>query len=174
MSVLDMRLLPDLIIRQEAKPVTTIDQALETLVGNMTDTMRAAGGIGLAGNQVGFLKRLVVIQLPDEDVRVLVNPEIIERKGEREVDEGCLSIPGYRGKVKRSARVKAKWSDLEGNLVELEADGLLAQVLEHETDHINGILYVDHLVSEDSLRKLTDAEVSDDDNESQEETKGKK
>jgi peptide deformylase len=135
--------------------------------------MRAAGGVGLAGNQVGFLKRLVVIELPDEDVRVLVNPEIIEREGEREVDEGCLSIPGYRGKVNRSERVKAKWSDLEGNLVELEADGLLAQALEHETDHINGILYVDHLISKDSFWKITDAESSGD-NESQEENAGSK
>lgn len=173
MSVLEMRLLPDPIIRQKAKPVAVVDQAIEALISNMTDTMRAAGGVGLAGNQVGFLKRLVVIELPDEDVRVLVNPEIIEREGEREVDEGCLSIPGYRGKVNRSERVKARWSDLEGNLTEIDAEGLLAQALEHETDHINGILYVDHLISKDSFWKITDTESSGD-NESQEESAGSK
>ena len=129
----------------------------------MVDTMRAAGGVGLAANQVGELRRLIVIQLPDEDeARIYINPEISRRKGEREVDEGCLSHPGYRARVNRSltvrlshpgyrARVNRSLTVRFGALdhaeteVRIDAEGLLAQAMEHEVDHLDGILYLDHL-----------------------------
>ena len=112
----------------------------------MVDTMRAAGGVGLAANQVGELRRLIVIQLPDEDeARIYINPEISRRKGEREVDEGCLSHPGYRARVNRSLTVRFGALDHAETEVRIDAEGLLAQAMEHEVDHLDGILYLDHL-----------------------------
>ena len=103
---------------------------------------------------MGVLQRVIVIQLPeDEEPRVFINPEIVRRDGEREVEEGCLSIPGYRGLVKRSVRVRAKGLDRNGRAVRVNADELLAQALEHEIDHLNGTLYIDHLVERDQLWK---------------------
>ena len=121
----------------------------------MIDTMRDAHGVGLAANQVGVLKKIVVIEIPDEDlVRILINPEIIRREGERLVDEGCLSIPGYRGELLRSVKVRVRALDRYGKSIRIKAEGLLSQALEHETDHINGILYIDHLKSHENLWKL--------------------
>ena len=120
----------------------------------MIETMQNAYGVGLAGNQVGVLQRVIVIQLPeDEEPRVFINPQIVRRDGEREVEEGCLSIPGYRGLVKRSVNVRAKGLDRNGRVVRVNADELLAQALEHEIDHLNGTLYIDHLVDRDQLWK---------------------
>jgi peptide deformylase len=142
-------------LRQKARRVTKIDDALQKLIDDMIDTMRAASGVGLAANQVGVLQRIVVIEIPDEEeVLVLINPEITRREGERLVEEGCLSIPGYRGELTRSLKVRARALDRDGNAVRIRADGLLAQALEHETDHINGTLYIDHLESSDKLWKL--------------------
>ena len=118
--------------------------------------MHAEQGVGLAANQVGSLQKVAVIQLPDwDEPLVLINPEIVKREGEREVVEGCLSIPGYRGMVKRSEKVRARALGLDGKVIRINAEGLLAQALEHETGHLNGSLYVDHLVSADQLWKLT-------------------
>jgi peptide deformylase len=112
----------------------------------MIDTLGNAEGLGLAANQVGILRRVIVIRLPEEDEpRVYVNPEILHLEGEREVKEGCLSVPGYHAFVTRAIWVKAKALDRSSRLVRLKADGLLAQALEHEIDHLNGILYLDHL-----------------------------
>ena len=109
----------------------------------MVETMHYAEGVGIAGNQVGVLQKIAIIQLPeDEEPRILINPEITHREGEREVEEGCLSIPGYRGLVRRSVVVKAKALDINGKQVRIKAQDLLAQALEHETDHLNGILYI--------------------------------
>ena len=103
MSVLNIRTLPDSVLREKAKKVTLFNESLQNLIEDMIDTMRYANGVGLAGNQVGVLLRVVVIEIPDEEeVRVLINPEIIKVEGERTVDEGCLSIPGYRGELTRS------------------------------------------------------------------------
>ena len=155
MSVLNLRTLPDPVLRQKARRVTRFDDALQKLIDDMIDTMRAANGVGLAANQVGVLQRVVVIEIPEEEVvRVLINPEITRREGERVVDEGCLSIPGYRGELTRSLKVRARALDRDGNTVRIRAEGLLAQALEHETDHINGTLYIDHLESSDKLWKL--------------------
>ena len=121
----------------------------------MVETMHSENGVGLAANQVGSLQKVAVIQLPDwDEPMILINPEIVRREGEREVEEGCLSIPGYRGTVKRSERVRARALDLNGKVVRIRAEGLLAQALEHETDHLNGILYIDRLVSQDTLHRV--------------------
>ena len=155
MTVLNLRTLPDPVLRQKARRVTKIDAALQKLIDDMIDTMRAASGVGLAANQVGVLQRIVVIEIPEEEeVLVLINPEITRREGERLVEEGCLSIPGYRGELTRSLKVRARALDRDGNMMRIKAEGLLAQALEHETDHINGTLYIDHLESSEKLWKL--------------------
>lgn len=156
MSVLPMRYLPDPILRQQAKKVGKVPPNFKKYTDDMIETMHAEQGVGLAANQVGSLQKVAVIQLPDwEEALVLINPEIVRREGGREVEEGCLSIPGYRGLVKRSERVRARALDLNGKVIRIKAEGLLAQALEHETDHLNGILYIDRLVSRASLWKLT-------------------
>jgi peptide deformylase len=158
-SVLNIRILPDQILRKKAKKVTQFDEQLQKLIEDMIETMRYANGVGLAANQIGVLQRVVVIEIPDENrVRVLINPEIIKIEGEREVDEGCLSIPGYRGELTRSVKVRVKALDRSGKPLRIRAEGLLAQALEHETDHINGILYIDHLISHEHLWKLENDE----------------
>jgi peptide deformylase len=96
----------------------------------------------------------MVIQIPEEEVIALINPEIVKRTGERLVEEGCLSVPGYRGEIKRSLSVTVKGRDRQGREARLKAEGLLAQALEHEIDHLNGVLYVDHLESRDKLYRI--------------------
>ncbi len=158
--MLNIRILPDPVLRQKARKVSKIDNSTQKLIDDMIDTMRAANGVGLAANQVGILQRIVVIEIPEEEeVRVLINPEITRREGERDVDEGCLSIPGYRGELTRSIKVGVRALDRNGKTVRIKAEGLLAQALEHETDHINGTLYIDHLQSSDHLWRLSPQEV---------------
>ena len=155
MSLLKMRILPDPILRQQAKKIRKIPSNFPKYTADMVETMHAEHGVGLAANQVGSLQKVAVIQLPEwEEPIVLINPEIIRREGEREVEEGCLSIPGYRGTVKRSEKVRARAIGLDGKVIRIKAEGLLAQALEHETDHLNGILYINHLTSPDSLNKI--------------------
>ena len=156
MSLLTMRIVPDRVLREKAKKIGKIPQVLTQYIADMVETMHAEQGVGLAANQVGSLQKVAVIQLPDwDEPLVLINPEIVGREGEREVEEGCLSIPGYRGTVKRSETVRARALDLNGKVVRIRAEGLLAQALEHEIDHLNGVLYIDHLVSRESLWKIT-------------------
>ena len=154
MSVLEMHIVPDPILRERAKRVGPITPAVQRLIDDMIETMGDAQGVGLAANQVGVLRRVIVIQLPeDEAPRVFINPEIVRREGEREVEEGCLSIPGYRGLVTRSVKVRAKGLDRSGRVIRVNAEELLAQALEHEIDHLNGALYIDRLVDRDKLWK---------------------
>ena len=167
MAILNMRLVPDPILRRQAKKIGKILPSLKKLAADMVDTMHSHHGVGLAANQVGSLQKVVVIQTPDMDEPlVLVNPEITRREGEREVVEGCLSLPGYRGMVRRSVKVRARALGLDGKLIRLNAEELLAQALEHETDHLNGVLFIDHLVSPDSLWKISD-EPQDDEEEAE-------
>ena len=155
MARLGMRHVPDPILRRRTRKVGKIPPKMKQFTDDMIETMHAELGVGLAANQVGSLQRVAVIQLPDwEEALVLINPEIIRREGEREVEEGCLSIPGYRGVVKRSVSVRARAIGLDGKVIRIKADGLLAQALEHETGHLNGSLYIDHLVSPDSFYKI--------------------
>ena len=155
MAVLKLTLSPDPLLRRRTRWVKQIDSSIHKIIDDMIETMQAERGVGLAANQVGIPLRLAVIQPePDDEPIVLVNPEIVRRKGEREVVEGCLSIPGYRGSVRRSVRVRAKALDRNGKEFRIKAEGdVLAQVLEHETDHLNGVLYTDHLVN-DQLRPV--------------------
>ena len=155
MAILPIIEFPDAILRQRAKKVKKIDASVLRLAEDLIDTMRDAGGVGLAANQVGALRRVIVIQLPEEEeARIYVNPEVVHREGEREVEEGCLSVPGYKAIVVRAIWVKAKALDESSRLVRLKADGILAQALEHEIDHLNGILYMDHLERHQQLVKV--------------------
>ncbi len=155
MAVLTIRALPNSVLRQRAKRVREIDVSIQRLVDDLLETMHHASGVGLAAPQVGVPLRVAVIQLSEEDEPlVLVNPQVVKRSGEREVEEGCLSIPGYRGEIKRSVSITVKGRDRKGKEVRVKATELLAQALEHEIDHLNGVLYVDHLESRDKLFKL--------------------
>ena len=156
MAILEMRILPDPILRRKAIKIAKITPKLKKLVENMVDTMRDQSGVGLAANQVGSLQKVAVIETPDmEEPMVLINPEIMKTEGERQVTEGCLSVPGWRGTVNRSEKVRVKAMGLDGKTYRLNAEDLLAQALEHETDHLNGILYIDRLVSREQLWKIT-------------------
>lgn len=161
MAILPIRSLGDPILRRKTRRVKVFDQSLRRLVDDMVETMRDANGVGLAANQVGVPLRLCVIEIPDhESIITLVNPEIIRREGTRELEEGCLSIRGYRGSVLRSAKVRVRASDLAGKPMRIKAeDNLLAQAIEHEIDHLNGVLYTERLVSPESIWKLTDEAV---------------
>lgn len=154
MSLLPILELPHPILRKRARKVRRVDKKLLKLAYDMVDTMEYAGGVGLAANQVGKLQRLIVIRLPEEEARIYINPEILKREGEREVEEGCLSVPGYKGFITRSVWVRFGAIDHESVTVKFKAEELLAQALEHEVDHLNGILYLDHLESHDDLIKI--------------------
>jgi peptide deformylase len=160
MSARPICILPEAILRKKAKKVSDIGKSVQRLIDDMIDTMRAASGVGLAAPQVGVPLRIVVIEIPGEEVITLINPEIIKRDGERVVEEGCLSIPGYRGEVKRSQWVKVKAQDRTGKALRLKGVELLGQVLEHEIDHLNGVLYIDRIESPDCLHKITAEETS--------------
>ena len=156
MAVIEIRTLPDPVLRQKAQRVANIDASIQGLIDDMIDTMRATHGVGLAAPQIGVSLRIAVIELPEEGVITLINPEVIKRQGEYVVDEACLSVPGYQGEIKRSVTVKIKAQDRQGKEFRLKGEGLLAQALEHETDHLNGLLYVDHVESPEKLQKLTE------------------
>jgi peptide deformylase len=152
MAVLQIRTLPDPILRQKAKRVTRIDNSVQKLIDDMIDTLRAdPNRAGVAAPQVGVLLRIAVIELPEQELITLINPEMVKKEGERIVQEGCLSIPGYFGEIKRAETVKVKAKDRHGKQFRLKAEGLLAQALEQEIEHLDGVLYIDHLESEQKL-----------------------
>jgi peptide deformylase len=155
MAVLEIRTLPDPVLRRKAKRVTTIDGSIQQLIDDMIDTLRAVHGAGLAAPQIGVSLRIAVIEIPEKEVITLINPEIVRREGVRVVEEGCLSYPGYYGEIERSEVVKVKAQNRQGKQFRLKGEELLAQALEHETDHLNGILYIDHVESPDKLWKVT-------------------
>ena len=150
---------PDPVLRRKAKRVSHVDESLNRLIDDMIDTMYQASGAGLAAPQVGVSLKIAVIGIPEEEIVVLINPEVVKKSGERLVIEGCLSIPGYRGEIKRAEKVTVKALDRNGKAFRIKADDLLAEVLEHEIDHLNGVLYIDLLESPDKLEKI---EVSED------------
>jgi peptide deformylase len=154
MAVLPIFTVPEPVLRQKSKRVKAIDGSVQRLVDNMIETMHSASGVGLAAPQLGVPLRVIVIGLPGEENMVLINPEIVRRTGERWVTEGCLSIPGYFGELKRAQSVRVKGRDLSGKEKRIKAEELLAQALEHEIDHLNGVLYIDHLESADKLHKI--------------------
>lgn len=161
MAVLPIRVAGDPILRQKTRRVKVIDASIQRLVDDMIETMRAAPGVGLAAPQVGSPLRIAVIGIPEQEVIVLVNPEIVRRSGERRVEEGCLSVPGYVAEINRSQSVAVKALDRHGRSLRIKAkDDLLAQALEHEVDHLNGVLYIDYLESMEQLVKLEPGELA--------------
>ena len=151
MALRQIRIYPDPVLRNKTSRVEKIDSALDRLIEDMVETMHAAPGVGLAANQVGVSIQLAVIDLSareDEDqhpLLVIINPEILSMEGSVVEEEGCLSIPDYAEKVKRAARVKVRAQDRKGMVFEIEAEGLMAKALQHEIDHLNGLLFIDRL-----------------------------
>ena len=150
MAVREILILPDKRLRKVSEPVKKIDAGIRKLVDDMLETMYDAPGIGLAAIQIGISKRVVTMDLAKKEEpknpQVFINPEIVWSSDEKAVyEEGCLSIPEIYSDVERPAQVKVKYLDLEGELHEIEANGLLSTCLQHEVDHLNGILFIDHL-----------------------------
>jgi peptide deformylase len=151
MAVREILILPDKRLRLVCEPVKTIDREIKTLVADMFDTMYDAPGIGLAAIQVGVPRRVVTMDLAkkedeEKQPRVFINPEILWKSEEKAIyEEGCLSIPEFYEEVERPAQVRVKYLDLEGREQEVEASGLLATCLQHEIDHLNGVLFIDHI-----------------------------
>jgi peptide deformylase len=145
--MLEVRLLGDPVLRQRADEVERFDDELRRLAEEMLETMYESEGIGLAGPQVGVLKRLFVMDVREEgsQAQVLVNPVLVEAEGAERGEEGCLSLPGLIGTVERAARIVMEAQDLDGNPIRVEATGLEARCMLHETDHLDGILFIDRL-----------------------------
>jgi peptide deformylase len=150
MAVRDILILPDKRLRLKSEPVKSVDREIKTLVDDMFETMYDAPGIGLAAIQVGVAKRVITMDLSKkegpQEPRVFINPEITWQSGEKATyEEGCLSIPEFYEDVERPAQLRVKFLDGEGKHQELEASGLLATCLQHEIDHLNGVLFIDHI-----------------------------
>jgi peptide deformylase len=155
MAILPIRKLPDPILREKAKRIKNVDRSITKLAKDMIETMQAASGAGLAGPQVGVPLRIVVIGVPEKEPLVLINPQIVRKSGERIIEEGCLSIPGYVGEVKRAKSVTAKALDIKGKEFRVRGkEDILAQALEHEINHLNGILYIDELTRKESFHQI--------------------
>lgn len=160
MALIEILRYPDAFLKTKAAPVEKVDDSVRALISDMTETMYHARGIGLAAVQVGVGKRVAVLDVPAEDSRdeegrrkfergknliALINPEIISSEGETKYEEGCLSVPGFTADVHRASSVKVSALDKDGNRFELDASGLLAIAIQHEIDHLDGILFIDRL-----------------------------
>ena len=147
MALLPILEFPDPRLRTKAQPVEQVDDALRKLIDDMFETMYAAPGIGLAATQVNVHKRVVVIDVSEQrnERLALINPELVSHSGMEETEEGCLSVPGIYEKVKRADRIRVRALDRDGKQIEFDADGLLAVCIQHEMDHLEGVLFIDHL-----------------------------
>ena len=149
MAILHICTYPERILSQPAEPITEIDEEVVKLVDHMAETMYSAPGIGLAATQVGVAKQVLVADIaprrPESELIVLINPEIVAAEGQVVFEEGCLSVPDYQAEVKRHEKVTVRGLNLKGDEVLIEAEGLLAVVLQHEIDHLNGLLFIDRL-----------------------------
>ena len=155
MAIRNLRYEDDEILRKKSREIEVIDNKIKELAQDMMETMHKWDGLGLAGPQVGVLKRIIVIDLYEEGMQfTLINPVIVKEKGSQEVDEGCLSFPNKFGKVERPKEVTVEALDIDGNKVKIKAKDLLAQALRHEIDHLNGILFTDK-VKEGTLEVVT-------------------
>ena len=147
MAIRNLRLEGDEILSKKSREIEVIDDKLQTLIDDMIDTMHKYNGVGLAAVQVGILKRVVVIDLyDDKGPIVLINPVILKTKGEREVDEGCLSFPNQFAKVMRPEEVTAEYTDRTGKRIKVKAKDLLAQAICHELDHLDGEVFVNKII----------------------------
>jgi len=157
MAILDILVYPDERLRTVARPVETVNDEIRQLVNDMTETMYDSKGIGLAATQVDVHKQVIVIDISDtcDQAITLINPHIIEKDGEQHYDEGCLSVPEYYASVTRAESVKVSALDEQGEMIEIEADGLLATCIQHEIDHLLGKVFVDYLsrLKQDRVRK---------------------
>lgn len=162
MTVLPIRTLGDPVLRERAVPVETFDDALRRLADDMVETMHAAPGVGLAANQVGVRLACFVYDDRDGHAGFVANPELSDLEDEETIDEGCLSVPGPYHPTSRALKVRVRGFDLEGKPLDVRAEGLLARIFQHETDHLNGKLYLDRLDDEgrrDVMRQLRELEV---------------
>jgi len=161
------------VLRQKAKRVTSFGPSVEALVEDMVDTMYEADGLGLAAPQIGVPLRVIVIEVPAEldeegneiqpsERYVFCNPEIVKASGEEEDEEGCLSVPGYVGSIKRATSITVKGQDNKGHKIRVKAEGLLARAFQHELDHLDGILLLDRVESPDKLRRIKAGEAHGD------------
>lgn len=158
MAIRAIRVIGDSVLNKKCKEVKAVNDRTKVLIEDMIDTMREANGVGLAAPQIGVLKRIVVIEIEPENVYVLINPVILDQDGEQEGYEGCLSVPGKSGIVKRPNHVKVKAFDIDMNEYTLEGEGLLARAICHECAHLEGELYVDlvegELIDNEELEKM--------------------
>lgn len=171
MAIRTIREMGDPVLAKRCKEITNVNERLLTLIDDMLDTMYDAQGVGLAAPQVGILKRVVVVDIYDDDPRapfILINPEVIETEGEQTDYEGCLSLPGKVGKVTRPQKVRVRAYDCDLKPFEVVGEGLLARAFLHEIDHLEGKMYVEHvegeLLSSEELAELLDDEYEDEDN----------
>ncbi len=145
MSVRDIHLLGSPVLREQATPVGTVDGEVQQLVRDLFDTMHADSGIGLAANQVGITRRVAVVQTEEDDAVILIDPHIVLREGQIRGEEGCLSIPDIFADVNRARRIVVETTTLENERVQVEAEELRARAIQHEIDHLDGTLFLDHL-----------------------------
>jgi peptide deformylase len=140
---------PDPVLKKKCPPVSQVDDSIRTLVNDMFETMYAADGVGLAAPQIGVLKQIIVLDTtprqPESKPVAMINPQIVAKEGSARYSEGCLSIPGEADEVERAAKVTVKFLDVSGQQQTLDADGLLAVAIQHETDHLHGTMFVDYL-----------------------------
>ena len=148
MAIRQMRYDGDAVLRKVSRPVDTVTERIRTLVKDMIETMRAEQGVGLAAPQIGILRRVFVVEIEENGLHVMINPEILTQSGEQIDYEGCLSVPGKTGKVNRPDYIKVRYIDLEGNEQILEAEGFFARAICHENDHLDGVLYIDRVEEE--------------------------
>jgi peptide deformylase len=153
------------LLRKKSKKVKRFGRALQNLIDDMVETMHAVHGLGLAAPQIGVSQQVIVIQLPEDEedpqsgkLYVLCNPEIVKTAGEEESEEGCLSVPGFVGDVRRATVVTVKGLDRHGKKIRIKAEGLLARAFQHEVDHINGVLYIDRVDSPEKIRRIVPVE----------------
>ncbi|KXS49856.1 peptide deformylase [Halanaerobium congolense] len=146
MALLQIREIGDPVLRSKSKKIDKVTKKTNDLIDNMFDTMYEEEGVGLAAPQVGILKRIAVVDIREDNKVVLINPEIIEEEGKAIMEEGCLSIPGETGDVIRSQKIKVRSLNREGKQIEFEAEGFEARAIQHEMDHLDGVLFVDKIV----------------------------
>ena len=171
MAMLEIIKIGDERLRKKSRPIRRFDEKLKKFAEDMVETMRAADGVGLAAPQVGVNERLIVVEVPEEGFEddpqagklfVVINPEIGRAKGAKEPgDEGCLSIPGYIGEVMRYPMVTIKGKDINGKDIRIKAFDFLARAFQHEIDHLNGVLFIDHIQDPEKLRRIVHDEETD-------------
>ncbi len=145
MSIVDIHLLGSPVLREQAQAIGTVDEEIRGLVRDLFDTMHADSGIGLAANQVGIARRVAVVHTEEDDAVILIDPEIVEREGQIRGEEGCLSIPDLFADVNRARRIVVETTTLDNERVRIDAEELRARAIQHEIDHLDGVLFLDHL-----------------------------